>query len=181
MKITNLKQSFAVATACAAASLIVSTLASADEVPASQSTFSADSSRTEKKIGAYLSVLGDPSPTLVGVNAAYNVTDYLRANVGFGRVSASIGDLDASLTTIGIGAKAMVPGWSLTPTAGLGLSYAMFSGNTSVGGLTGNELNPYLSFGFDWQAQSGFNAGVVMNVSLNGASSNPCLNLGWFF
>lgn len=139
------------------------------------------SNRMHKKLGAYMSLLGDPSPTLVGVNAAYNVTDYMRVNAGFGHVSASLGDESASLTTVGAGAKFFVPGWNFTPVLGANLAYAAFSGDTSVGGLTSTGLNPYLSVGFDWQARSGFNMGLAMNISLAGADSNPCLNLGWFF
>src|SRR5271163_964695 len=80
--------------------------ARADENVTATSTSELDSNRMSNKLGAYLSILGDPSPTLLGVNMAYNLTDYLRLNGGAGRVSASIGDTNASLTTIGVGAKA---------------------------------------------------------------------------
>ncbi len=158
--------------------------ARAMEIAGSQSvTETPESNRTSQRFGAYLSVLGDPAPNLIGINGAYNVTDYMRVNVGFGHTSVSAGTDTASLTTFGAGAKFMMPDWNLTPVLGANLSYAIFSGSgdMSVGGLTATGLVPYLSVGADWQAKSGFNAGLGMNVAIGNGSSAPYFNVGYFF
>lgn len=146
-----------------------------------------ESNRSEKKFGTYLSILGDPSPTLVGINAAYNVSDLIRLNAGLGRVSVSAEgfgvDQSASLTTIGVGAKAMMPGWNFTPVVGLDVAYAIYSGNMGleVNGLEKTGINPYATLGFDWQSKGGFNIGGGYSISFVGADAAPHLNIGWFF
>ena len=147
------------------------------------------SHRSEKKIGAYLGLLGDPHPSILGFNAAYNVLDYMRASVGFGRVSVSTMTLnnqgalatqDTSMTTIGVGSRFFLPGLSLTPTAGLGYSHVFFS---STGNFASDYKanNIYVNAGFDWQAANGFNMGGGLNVSMNNAAPTaPYLNLGYF-
>lgn len=153
-----------------------------DSTMSTEADLSTFSNRQGNKLGVYMSVLGDPFPNLIGMNAAYNLTDYLRANLGYGKVSASIGESEASLTTIGAGAKGMVPGWSLTPVLGLNATYAMFSGSAiTVNNLSKSGLVPYLNVGLDWQAQGGFNVGLGTNVSFSDAGSGGYLNLGYFF
>lgn len=155
-------------------------LVQASEIVNSSETV-AESNRAEHALGAYISVLGDPVPNLLGVNAAYNVTDYMRVNVGFGHTSASMGDYSASLTTLGAGAKFMMPNWSFTPVLGANLSYAILSGDTTVSNLTQSGLVPYLTAGADWQARNGFNLGFGVNIAANGVGALPYVNLGWFF
>ncbi len=165
------------------------------------------SNRMAKRFGAYVSVLGDPSPTLVGINGAYNITDYLRATAGLGYVSTSLtmgsSVSEASLTTFGGGIKAMMPGWNLTPIMGLNVAYAAFSSKSTqpkkipgsytesvagandpeleVNGLKESQINPYLTVGADWQDKSGFNAGLGIQLSFIGADATPYFQLGWFF
>ncbi len=138
----------------------------------------------QKRAGAFLGVLGDPFPTLVGVNLAYNVFDFLRATAGLGQVSASVGNSSASATTVGAGARFLVPGWSLSPVAGLSLAYVGYSstgGALSVGGFDSGGLHAYASLGIDWQTASGFNVGAGYNLSTKaGVGGMPYLNLGWF-
>jgi len=135
--------------------------------------------RSERKIGAYLSLLGEPHPTLLGVNVGYNFLDYLRASLGYGEVSVGMGDVEASMSSLGVLGKASVPGWSFSPTLALGYTRVFTSSNleTNLG-----ENNIYTQLGLDWQSKTGFNLGLGVNVSLNGAApAAPFLNLGWFF
>ena len=143
--------------------------------------------RTHTKFGTYLSILGDPAPTLVGINAAYNLTDFLRLHAGYGQVSVTdsvslngsqFTSSTASMTTLGGGALAMVPGWNLTPVAGLSYSHVFLSGS---GIFSVSPDNVYATVGVDWQAHSGFNLGAGFNMALAGQSSGGYVNLGWFF
>ena len=147
-----------------------------------------DDHRATKRYGAYLGILGDPHPTVVGVNIAYNVLDYLRASIGFGKISvSSIGSSsdgfaveDTSITTIGAAAKFLVPGWNLSPSATLGYSHLSFGGLLADSDYKTNNI--YFGAGGDWQSETGFNVGVGLNVSMNGAAPTaPYLNLGMFF
>ncbi len=175
------------------AALILSTLSFSPRAFATSegtSTTSVElSHRSDKKMGAYLGLLGDPHPTVLGINVAYNALDFMRASIGFGQVSVSslsvdgngnFGTEETSMTTVGVGTRFFVPGWSLTPTAGLGYSHVFLSSNT-VSSSDYKANNIYLNAGFDWQAASGFNFGAGMNVSVNdGAPSAPYINLGYF-
>lgn len=143
--------------------------------------------RLNKKLGAYLGILGDPHPTVIGVNVAYNVNEYLRASLGFGKISASTIDLndptgftDTSMTTIGAAAKFLMPGWNFSPSASLGYSHVFFDGMLADADYKSNNI--YLGLGGDWQAESGFNLGAGLNVSINGgAPTAPYINVGMFF
>lgn len=170
----------------------------ASALAAAQSTFAATpgtsearasdlSNRSDRKWGAYLGVLGDPHPTAFGINAAYNVTDYLRASVGYGRFSTgsiSIGNSvsieEESVSTFGVAAKFLMPGWNISPSATVGFSFIGLSdGFVSEDYKTSNL---YLGLGGDWQMASGFNLGAGLNLSLNGgAPTAPYLNIGMFF
>jgi hypothetical protein len=147
------------------------------------------SNRSEKKIGAYLGILGDPHPSIVGFNVAYNALDFMRVSVGYGQITESslsftnqgLTTTESKMTTIGTAVKAFVPGWNLTPTAGLGYSHVSVSNNLSFA-KDYKSNNLYFNIGGDWQAASGLNAGIGLNVSINGAAPTaPYLNLGYFF
>lgn len=157
----------------------------------SQSTFfgtNGPSDRMSKRAGAYLGILGDPFPTLLGVNVGYNAFDFLRLHAGIGRVSASagIGDssLSASATTLGVGARALVPGWSLSPTVGLAAAMVVYSSSGAsikVNGFEASGAHVYASLGVDWQTPGGFNLGLGYNLSIrSGIGGLPYLNFGWF-
>lgn len=152
------------------------------------------SQRSEKKLGAYLGVLGDPAPTAIGMNLAYNLTDFLRVSAGYGEVKSSGLAYDSStgslsmeetgkLQTFGVGARAMMPGWNLSPVVGVSVGYMSLSGAfTNVQGLTRSGINAYGTIGVDYQARSGFNLALGYNFPLgNSMESNPYVNLGWFF
>ena len=146
------------------------------------------SERTTKKYGAYLAILGDPSPTVAGLNIAYNLSDFMRINLGAGQYSATTSitvdekgnssSSDTTVTTVGAGAKFMVPGWNFSPLVGINYSHVFVQGDEDVN-VARNNI--YTDLGADWQTQSGFNLGFGVNVALtSNGISNPYLNLGWF-
>jgi len=147
------------------------------------------SSRTMHRFGLYVGFLGDPFPTLVGFNLGINLASFLRICGGYGTISASSVDATSgttttlSATTIGGGARLFVPGWNFSPTVGASYARVNLSGTgTTVGGFGASGSHTYLSAGFDWQANIGFNLGFGYNYSLlAGVGGLPYINLGWFF
>lgn len=81
--------------------------------------------RQDKKFGVYLSLVGDPFVSLYGLNAAYNATDYLRFNGGVGYLGVD----NVSITSVGLGAKLLVPKWDFSPYVGLNFSESFLSAN----------------------------------------------------
>jgi hypothetical protein len=143
------------------------------------------SNRLANKTGITTGI-GNPFPSIFGVNVSYNVLDYLRASIGFGEISVSGIDSSASVKTTGIGADVMVPGWNLSPTAGLHISKVDVSasggGSLSIQGIEESTTLVYAQGGLDWQAQGGFNLGLGQTVGLSGGdASGSYFNIGWFF
>lgn len=169
------------------AGLLCSALAQAEVGTSSYTTEM--SARSERKLGASLG-LGDPSPAVLGINVHYNVTDYLRASLGYGNMtmttglslsSSGLSTTESSMTTIGGGLRAMMPGWVVTPTAGLHFAMVNVSGGT-INGFSGSGSHVYGALGVDYQAKSGFNASLGLSQSFRaGAGNGFYLNLGWFF
>lgn len=147
----------------------------------------AQSNRMEHKFGFHLGLLGDPFPTLLGLNLDYNVVDWARVTAGYGSVSADVTGGKLTATTFGAGVRAMVPNWNVTPV--VGLSFASVSVSASgtavtgdVGGFSASASHLYATFGIDYQAGIGFNVGAGYNLSLkSGVGGLPYINLGWFF
>jgi hypothetical protein len=154
---------------------------------ANTSEATVDSNRMKNRLGAYLGLLGDPFPTIIGVNVAYNIFDFMRATGGFGQVSASASfggaEVSAKATTFGLGTRFFVPGWSLSPVGGLSFAAVSVSGSgVSVNNFSDSGSHVYATLGADWQAASGFNVGVGYNISFkSGIGGMPYINLGWFF
>src|SRR5258708_49747 len=148
--------------------------------------------RMEKKAGLYISY-GDPSPTLIGVSAAYSPTDFLKLSVGYGKLTQTTGidisgsgtltTTEASATTFRLGVKALLPGWYLTPTLGLHGAHISSSGTggLKLGGFNDSGSHVYTSFGFDWQTQTGFDLAGGYQLSFKpGVGGNVFLSAGWF-
>ncbi len=153
--------------------------------PVTETVDASLSNRMKHRSGAYVGLLGDPFPTVIGVNLAYNVADFMRATAGFGKVSASIGTSTTSATTIGAGARFMVPGWDISPTAGLSFAYVAVSsdggGSVSVQNFTDSGAHLYGTLGVDWQTEGGFNLGLGYNFSFkSGVGGMPYVNLGYY-
>ncbi len=150
-----------------------------------------ESYRMSRRAGMYLAY-GDPYPTVLGVGAAYQITDFLRAQAGFGKISVTTGinisgngitTTEATATTFGVGLKGMVPGWNFTPTVGMHFSTLSYSGTggLSVGGFTQSGSHIYTSLGFDWQTQQGFNLTGGYQLSFkSGVGGGLYLGAGWF-
>ncbi|MEX2117899.1 MAG: hypothetical protein WEB37_13540 [Bacteroidota bacterium] len=143
---------------------------------------SAQSNRMTDRLGFHVGLLGDPFPTVVGINANYNVLDFLRASAGYGTVTSE--GLTAS--TFGFGVRGMIPDWNFTPV--VGLSWATVSVTVSgvaIGDLYGFTVSGshlYATFGFDWQTGAGFNLGAGYNLSLKPKVGGlPYVNLGYYF
>lgn len=163
--------------------LLLASIAKA-ETTQSLST-SMDSNRAGKKIGITTG-FGNPFPSILGMNVNYNVTDWARATAGYGEISVSSGDSKASVTTLGAGADAFVPGWSLSPTAGLRISKVDVSNSggaeLEVQGVEKSTTLLYAQAGLDWQSQGGFNIGLGQVVGISGGkAAGSYLNLGWYF
>jgi hypothetical protein len=149
---------------------------------AEQTSVSEASNRTKYNIGADLGV-GAPSPGLIGLNANYNVFDYLRANLGYSKISVSGFGVESSATTLGMGAQALIPGWSLSPAVGLHYGHIIYSGDGTlqVGGFKKSGGHIYGSAGIDYQSSTGFNFGLGMIRSFRaGIGSSGYLRLGWY-
>ncbi|MEK6577779.1 MAG: hypothetical protein AABZ55_01015 [Bdellovibrionota bacterium] len=143
--------------------------------------------RMANKMGVHLGLLGDPFPTLAGINLDYNVCSFARATAGYGSISATTVGGELKATTIGAGIRTFHPEWNFSPV--VGLSWANVSvtstgtlGTLTVGGFGASASHLYATFGLDWQAGSGFNFGAGYNLSLkSGVGGLPYINIGWFF
>lgn len=152
-----------------------------------QAEAASGSSRAEKKYGLYLGLLGDPFPSMWGINAAANFIGFIRAHLGYGSITV----LTTNVTVMNVGVEAFVPDWNLSPFAGFG--YNLISSNATsfiINGMTisnppGTNLNvPVFSVGLEWQSEGGFLLGLSYNIPLGGAwagSSSPGLRIGYIF
>lgn len=164
----------------------------ASAAPGAEVSADAPSNRVKNKLGAGLSI-GEPFPTILGFNAGYNVTDYLRAQLGYGSVEVTTGisansegvqTSSTKATTVGAGLKGFMPGWNLSPTAGLHYSHTSFSGDgeLEINGVKSGGSLIYSSLGVDWQAGNGFNLAAGYNLPLSGGSGGSFFaSAGWFF
>ncbi len=136
------------------------------------------SSRSLKKFGISISLLGDPAPSFVGYNIHYNLTSFMRLNAGYGSFLAG--------STYGGGARFFVPDWNFSPF--VGLSYAKFNisgtltSDSGTAGLLVSQSYAYASYGFDWQTDYGLNFAFGVNqIFVSDTTMLPFFSLGWFF
>lgn len=140
------------------------------------------SHRVKNSLGAYIGI-HDPSPAILGVNFAYNPTDFLRLSAGYGSMKMGIGEYEASAHTIGAGVKGMVPGWNITPTVGMHFAHVAYSGDFLLTNDGFNESGSHLygTIGGDWQTESGFNLNIGYRHSFKaGVGGGAYLGAGWF-
>lgn len=149
------------------------------------------SNRSQKRLGMYLAVK-DPDPAILGINLAYNITDFLRASAGYGKITVTSGvslsqngtltTTEASASTFGFGVKGMMPGWNFTPTVGLHFATISYSGTgLEVGGFKESGSHLYGTAGFDWQTKVGFNLNGGFRYSFkSGIGGGIYLGAGWF-
>ncbi len=186
MKLNQVVWKYAIVLGC----LIGTSAFAAGREKTQPQTVTDESYRMARRAGMYVAY-GDPYPTVLGVGVAYQLTDFLRAQAGFGKISVTNGitisasgitTQESSATTVGLGLKGMVPGWNFTPTVGLHFSHLSYSSSgISVGGFTESGSHVYTSLGFDWQAQGGFNLTGGYQLSFkSGIGGGLYLGAGWF-
>lgn len=156
----------------------------------------AESGRMNNRFGFYLAAFGDPFPSLLGINLGINATDFLRFHLGYGSITGTVSSTSApgqnsnfTITTIGGGAKLLVPDWNFSPLLGIGYSQVTVTASgpsttNTLYGFTGTATatTGYAAVGFDWQANVGFNLGFGYNWSLlPGVGGLPYAQIGWFF
>jgi len=138
---------------------------------------SSGSSRTANRLGAYVSILGDPFVSMFGANIGVNLTDFLRVNGGAGATVTGI----INGNTYGGSAKLFIPGWNLSPFIGYGYSVV----KVDFLGLVSKTFTgvTYVQGGLDWTADIGFNFGIGVNKSINlgKVGAVPFLHFGWYF
>lgn len=138
------------------------------------------SNRATKKYGMYMGFIGDPFPTIWGLNAAFNGTDFMRATAGYGQI--------ASIKTFGFGAKFMVPKRNLSPVVGINWAKVtvkiddLDEDDDDVEGFEDSGDHFYINAGIDWTSKGGLNLGGGYNFSLKAdVGGIPYINVGAFF
>lgn len=171
--------------------LLVSFAGALAETTGVSSTPAADV-REEKKFGGYLSI-GNPYPSILGLNAAYNINKDFRASLGYGEVevttsmtitNAGIVSETVTAKTYGAGIEYLFFNWPVRGIVGVKGGYFDVSGEGefSINGFDKSTGYMYSNLGFDWISRGGFHLGGGMNVAYLGASgSGAYLNAGWFF
>jgi hypothetical protein len=159
------------------------TLSTISQARAASEATSQEAIRDNKRIGFYLSGLGDPFPSIVGINVAYNVLDELRLSAGLGE--AIFGE------SVGFGVKYIIlPERPVSPVMGLGITRTRIV--DVFGGIFGGTPGPddilvsgNFSAGADWQTDFGFNLGLgaswIFATEEIGIRVLPYINIGWFF
>ena len=129
------------------------------------------------------------------MNLGVNIRDFLRLSGGYGTFTSStlfanagipLGEESLRFTSYGGGARLLVPGWSLSPSAGL--SYVHVKVASSTSGIVASEFgggaggHAHAAVGLDLTLRFGLHAAAGWNHSLKpGIGGMPYLNLGWFF
>ncbi len=146
-----------------------------------------DGSRSMHRFGVYVSVLGDPFPSLWGINVGYNLESWMRLHAGYGSTSVGSGTSTLTVSSLGGGVHFFVPGWSLSPVVGVSITNLTASVSGSVSGLSVNGISSsglftYGSAGLEWQTYSGLTIGVGYNFGLSGGLGGaPSASFGWYF
>lgn len=156
--------------------------------PLSQVRADDSSARLNHRFGFYSSLLGDPFPSLWGVNIGFNLFRFLRLTGGYGSVSATFASGGTlSVTSIGGGAKLFMPSWNFSPVAGINYTNITVSASglaqgDAVNGISASGSAVYTNLGLSFQAGSGLMIEAGANVGLSGGvTTTPYAALGWFF
>lgn len=163
----------------------------ADEAGQSRTSASA-TGHLDKPFGAYVGV-GNPYPSILGLNAAYNVLPNLRATAGYGEIEVTtsmtfsnngVTSEKVTAKTYGAGVDYLILDSSFTPVVGVHGGYfdVKGKGTFSVQGFDKSTALAYANAGIDWTADGGFNLGAGLNVALlGGRGANFYGNVGYFF
>lgn len=151
-----------------------------------------ESPKVERQWGGYVG-LGNPYPTLLGLNLAWNATPHIRATAGYGEIevttsvsfsSSGFVEEKTKAQTYAVGADYLFMDGSLRPLIGAKVGYFDISGKGEfeVQGIDKSTGLLYGNLGVDWIASSGLNVGAGFNVSvLGGSGANFYANLGYFY
>lgn len=157
-----------------------------------EGTITAKVPTATKKWGTFVGI-GDPFPGLIGLNGAYQVTPDLRVTAGYAEVevtsslsfdSSGVHEDKLKAQTYAVGAQYAFTNWAFRPNVGAHLGYFHVSGkgDFDLNGFKKSTMHAYTNAGFDYVSQSGFQAGLGMNLALiNASGSGFYANLGWFF
>lgn len=153
---------------------------------------SATSLAVEKPWGTYVSI-GNPYPSLLGINAAYGFASNWRASIGYGEIEATssieltqngITTQKVKAQTYGAGAEYLITDGRFRPLVGVHGGYFNISGkgDITIQGLHKSTGLLYSNLGIDWLTGSGINLGSGINVAMIGGSgANFYANVGYFF
>lgn len=145
-----------------------------------------------RKFGAFVAI-GNPYPSLLGLNGAYNIDNHIRAVAGYGEVEVtssiqfsgnSITESKVKAQTYSLGADYLFREAGLRPLVGGRVGYFSVSGDgdISLNGFDKSGAYFYSDVGVDWIAGNGFNVGAGLNVALLGASGTSFYaNMGYYF
>ena len=163
------------------------------------------SGRTDRRFGVY-AAFGEPTASLIGGNVGFNAFNFLRLHAGYGVTTLDANTLSSygvaipagyaafgnsvsvSVRNIGVGAQLLVPGWTLTPVAGL--KYISSSAVLNAFGISLPLINAttfVAEFGLDWQTSVGFYVAggwqipVSSSLSLLVGVGSPYVCAGWYF
>lgn len=139
------------------------------------------SMRMQKRFGVDTSLVGDPFPTLLGINANYNAWDFLRLKAGAGLTSNMD---DVAGNTFAVGARFLVPSWDFTPFTGISLAFIQLDGHfreAAFGFPSGDTLYLYVPVGLEWQTKFGLHVASSVSMALSPWVALPTLSLGWYF
>lgn len=146
----------------------------------------AESARSKARLGLILGY-NSPYPSEWGYNAGFNLGDIARLSGGYGTYEVSVANSSLELKTIGGQLNFFLPNMNFTPTIGVGYAKVTATVRGSVGGLdsfgfTASDNHTYVSAGFDWQTDGGFQLGAGWNHSLkSGTEGAVYAQIGWFF
>ncbi|MGE4132965.1 MAG: hypothetical protein AB7F86_15090 [Bdellovibrionales bacterium] len=172
---------------CLLVSLGMASIAQAESVGQSSTSV-----KETKDIGGYVSI-GNPFPSLLGLNAAYNLDQNWRASAGYGEVEVTtsmtfsnegITSEKIKAQTYGLGMEYLFLDTQVRPIVGLHAGYFSVSGKgkISIQGIEKSTGLAYSNLGLDWTTGGGFNMGTGVNVAfLGGSGANFYANVGYFF
>lgn len=119
-------------------------------------------------------------PAMFGVGLNFNLFDWTRLSAGYGvtpPATDSAGASTLSSTSMGGRVTVFVPKWDLSPTLGIGYSYAAITSDAGTG--HGGVFSA--GIGLDMQTAGGFNLAVGFNILLQSVTTgSPFINIGWF-
>jgi hypothetical protein len=159
------------------------------------------SSRERAAWGMQVSTF-DPYPAVVGTGIRWNATDWVALGGDFGygdgRTAAFV-KRPLSTYAGALSAHLSVPGWNLSPTAGLAHSWIWMKGRDELTGARISTMAWVSSLGLSWQGDSGLSVGAGVHLPLSGGAERvsalygsapeggawlrrlPYLSLGYFF